>query len=86
VRHREIVPLLAHLTGTESSYSVRGPGAVTVEWRHREGNLLRLNANLARTPTGNFSMTAGRELWLEGRYSEHGIFEPWTVQWQMIGE
>jgi hypothetical protein len=31
-------------------------------------------------------MTAGRELWLEGRYSERGLFEPWTVQRQMIDE
>jgi len=31
-------------------------------------------------------MTAGRELWLEGRYRERGVFEPWTVQWQMIGD
>jgi hypothetical protein len=29
---------------------------------------------------------AGRELWLEGGYSERGVFEPWTVQWQMFGE
>jgi malto-oligosyltrehalose trehalohydrolase len=86
MRQREIVPLLAHLTGTGSSYAIRGPGAVTVEWRHRDGNLLRLNANLAMTPAGDFPMTAGRELWLEGRYSEGGLFEPWTVQWQMIDE
>ena len=48
--------------------------------------MLRLNANLAVTPAGDFPMTAGRELWLEGRYRERGVFEPWTVQWQMIGE
>jgi len=86
VRRREIVPLLPGLAGAETSYSIRGPGAVTVQWRHREGYLLRLNANLAMTPTEHFEVAAGRELWLEGRYSTHGVFEPWTVQWQMIGE
>jgi hypothetical protein len=48
--------------------------------------LLRLNANLAITLAGEFPVTAGRELWLEGGYSERGVFEPWTVQWQMIDE
>jgi len=60
-------------------------GAVTVEWHRRDGNLLRLNAHLALTPAGDFPMTAGRELWLEGRYRERGVSEPWTVQWKMIG-
>jgi malto-oligosyltrehalose trehalohydrolase len=86
VRRREIVPLLPGLIGAETSYSIRGPGAVTVEWRHREGYLLRLDANLAMTSTEHFEVAAGRELWLEGRYSAHGVLEPWTVHWQMLGE
>jgi maltooligosyltrehalose trehalohydrolase len=86
IRQREIVPLLNELTGVETSYLVRGPGAVTVEWRRKRACLLRLNANLATTPAGNFEVAAGRELWLEGGYSATGVLEPWTVQWQTVGE
>jgi len=53
-----------------------GPGVLPVEWCHRDGNLLRLNANLGMTPAGESPMTADRKLWLEGGYSERGVFSP----------
>jgi malto-oligosyltrehalose trehalohydrolase len=84
VRRAEVLPCLRRLTGGESSYLIRGPQAITVQWLCAGGTLLRLNANLSEFCCSGFPATTGRPIWQEGGRSDSGVFQPWTVQWEII--
>jgi malto-oligosyltrehalose trehalohydrolase len=84
VRRAEILPCLMRLTGGEASYFVRGPQGVTVQWLCGGGTLLRLNANLSDSSCSGFPAATGRTIWQEGVPSDSGLFQPWSIQWEVI--
>jgi maltooligosyltrehalose trehalohydrolase len=91
-RRAEILPCLQSLTGGEACYFIRGPQAVTVQWLCGGGSILRLNANLSDSPCAGFAPSeefppsGSREIWIEGRRDEAGVFQPWCVQWSIVRE
>jgi 1,4-alpha-glucan branching enzyme len=84
VRRAEILPCLMRLTGGEASYFIRGPQGVTVQWLCGGGTLLRLNASLSDSPCSGFPDATGRTIWQEGARSDSGLFQPWSIQWEVI--
>jgi 1,4-alpha-glucan branching enzyme len=83
VRRTEIIPILNFLTGDDTVSFVRGPSAVTIQWRHGAGCALQLDANLSSVPCEGFSVPPGRTLWLEGGRVARRL-DPWTVHWSAI--
>ena len=83
VRRRELVPRLMNMTGGGSAYLIRGPQAVSVQWRYAGGRL-QLDANLSAAAQGGFDVRAGRQIWLEGSRDEGGVLGPWTVEWYIL--
>jgi malto-oligosyltrehalose trehalohydrolase len=83
-RRREIVPRLLNLTGGKSTYLIRGPQAVSVQWLCAGGERLQLDANLSAAAQGCFDARPGRQIWLEGHRGEGGILAPWTVEWSIL--
>jgi malto-oligosyltrehalose trehalohydrolase len=86
IRQAKIVPRLAHMTGGNGIYLIRGPQALSVQWMCPGGERLQLNANLADLPCAGFPRTGGRLIWLEGQRDDGGVLQPWTAQWEIIDD
>ncbi len=79
---REIVaPMLPLMGPHAASFDIIGAAAVAVRWRLEGGGELRLAANLSRERVSGFPATTDRILWQEGKPSENGVWQPWSVRW-----
>lgn len=79
VRHAEIVPRLAGMTGHAGACEVLGTGAVAVRWRMGDGSVLRLVLNLSGG-TVDAPPPLPRLLWREGA-RDGSRLGPWTAEW-----
>jgi maltooligosyltrehalose trehalohydrolase len=84
VRRAELVPRLRHMCGGDSTYLIRGPHAVSVQWLCLAGERLQLNVNLSSIPQGGFGECTGRRIWQEGGRDDGDILQPWTVEWSVF--
>ena len=79
IRHREIVPLLAIISGC-GGYEVLGPGAVRVSWTASGREKLVLAANLNDEPVRLPNHKGLRELFSLGNVTADEL-APWAVIW-----
>ena len=80
-RRETVMPLLAGLRETKSSYVVLAPGALEVRWTLAGDVQLQLAANLCGHARGGFRAADGRRIWLEGDEGDEGQLGPWSVRW-----
>jgi maltooligosyltrehalose trehalohydrolase len=86
VRRDRILPLLDDLEAC-GSYQVRSGGQLECEWRIKNGDRLRLRANLCATPSNTFTPASLDEVvWLEGSQPEPHSLGAWSVLWSVEPE
>jgi len=77
IRRSAVVPILDGIR-RGGRYQVLGDGVVTVRWPLRDGEELRLEANLSPRPAAPFIEVPGHILWEEGTPGG-----PWSVRWSI---
>jgi hypothetical protein len=84
IRHAEIVPRLAGMTGDSASYAVAG-ARLTVAWKLGDGSRLQLAVTLGEAVVAPPSPGDGRTLFAT-HPAEGGMLPPWFVRWSIAGE
>ncbi|WP_372722517.1 malto-oligosyltrehalose trehalohydrolase [Immundisolibacter sp.] len=86
IRHAEIIPRLAGMSGDSGKLTLTGDRALTVQWQLGDGSQLALAANLGDAPV-KLPMQPGRVLYLSRNLSTsaHGAGQlpPWSVAWTL---
>ena len=87
LRHTEIIPRLAGISGGAAHYRLLSERALAIEWRLGDGSHLHLIANLGEAPMQLTEQPTGRLLYATpdeaGTAGDRGVLPAWSVAWYL---
>jgi len=88
LRHREITPRLAGISGGQARFDVLGEHGLLVQWPLGDGSMLSLLGNYGNAPLNEVTPPAGEMLYASQAQLDaslaQSILPPWSVAWLLL--